>query len=244
MSEFDKQYSTYDNNVFEHSNSIDLNTFIAKTFLWMGVGLAVTFAAAFALFRTGTIYRMLMSGGSGILIVAAILQIGVVLFLGVRLQKMSVTAARVCFLAYAALTGIDFSIFFVAYDFDILIYAFGLTAFFFGGMAFLTLKLKLDVSGIGKYLFCGLIFMLVVGLIGGIAGIGWTGILTAWIGIAVFIGYTAYDTQMIVRQYHYYAGNTTILEKASVFAALQLYLDFINLLMRIVRILANSKSRD
>ncbi|MBP3878402.1 MAG: Bax inhibitor-1/YccA family protein [Lachnospiraceae bacterium] len=229
---------------FEAAPSLTLNDYIGRTFLWMAAGLALTFAVAFGMAAGHMVERLYSGVGSVLLIVAAVAQIAVVVVMGVRLQKMSVAGARICFFLYAALTGVTFSIYFVVYDLDVLIYAFAATALFFGGMAVVTLVFHLDVSRIAPLLFGGLILLLITGAIGMIFHVEVLLILECWLGIAIFVGYTAYDTQMIVRNYQMYAGNDALLQKASIYSALQLYLDFINLLIRIIRIFGNSSSKD
>ncbi len=228
---------------FDAAPSLSLNAYIGRTFLWMGLGLALTFVTALWVASSGLLYRMAATMGGAVLIVPAVVQLVVVIVMGVRLNKMSVTGARLCFLLYAALTGITFSVYFVAYDVTILIYAFAATALFFAGMAAVTLIFRLDLSSMRNFLFGGLIFLLLTGVAGLIFRIEALQIFECWLGIAIFIGYTAYDTQMIVRNYYAYAGNQQILEKASIFSALQLYLDFINLLIRILRIFGG-RSKD
>lgn len=224
--------------------AMSLNEYIARTFLWMAAGLALTFAIGWWMAINGMVNNLLSGMGTALFIVVAIAELGVAIFMTARVNKMSVGAARACFFVYAALSGVTFSIYFVGFNLSILIYAFLATAAFFGGMAAVTLVFHLDLSRIRNFLYGGLVFLLITGVAGMLFRLEFLMILECWAGIAIFIGYTAYDTQMIVRNYYAYAGNDTLLKKASIYSALQLYLDFVNLLIRILQIFGRSSSSD
>ncbi len=221
--------------------SLTLNAYIIRTYLWMFLGLMITFVVGFALSRTEGFVRFLMTSDIRFpLIAVAIAEFAVVIFLSVRLQKLSVGAARVLFLLYAALTGLTFATYFVAFDAGILIITFGITALFFGGMAAVAHIFKLELGGIRHILFGGLIALIVMTVVS--LFLHWNGLymLISYLGIAIFLGYTAYDSAKIKNFYYACSGDAAMLEKASIFSALQLYLDFINLFLYILRIVASS----
>lgn len=149
--------------------------------------------------------------------------------------------AAFCFLLYAALTGVTFSIYFLAFDLSVLVYAFGATALCFGGMAAASLIFKMELDSIRPYLFGGLILLIVFGILSIFLDLGVFNTLICYAGIALFLGYTAYDVSKVRENYYFYAGQGELLKKASIFSALQLYLDFINLFLYILRILGNRK---
>ena len=120
--------------------------------------------------------------------------------------------------------------------------AFGATALYFGIMAGYGYLTKKDLSGWAKPLFFGLIAMLIVSVIGMLAGLGGLDILLCCAGIILFACYTAYDTQKIKAAYFAYAGNEELAKKASIYAALELYLDFINLFLYILRLFARRRN--
>ena len=222
--------------------TVSLSTYTAKTFLWMFAGLMVTFAVSVGMVFSGAIYYLLNGAGSIALIVALIAQLAVVAILSVRVRNLSVGSARGLFLLYAALNGISFSIYFIYFNLSILILAFGATALLFGGMAAASLIFKLQLDSIRPILFGGLIMMIIFGIVGFFLNLGAYNTVLCYIGIALFMGYTAYDTSKIRDNYNYYAtiGDGAMLEKASVFSALQLYLDFVNLLLYIIRLFSRS----
>ena len=222
--------------------SVSLSTYIAKTYLWMFAGLMVTFLVSLALVLSGVVYNLISGTGSIALIVVLIAQLAVVGILSVRVRSLSVGAARGLFLAYAALNGVAFSVYFIYFNLSILMLAFGATALLFGGMAAASLIFKLQLDTIRPILFGGLIMLIIFGILGFFLNLGMFNTLICYVGIAIFMGYTAYDTAKIRDNYNYYStlGDGTMLEKASVFSALQLYLDFVNLLLYIIRLFARS----
>ena len=118
-----------------------------------------------------------------------------------------------------------------------------LTAVYFGALAAYGFFTKADLSRIGPILFAGLLFLIIFAVISlFIPGLTYLDRVVSFVAIAVFLGYTAYDTQKIKAYYHYYAGNPDLLAKASIFSALQLYLDFLNLFVRLLSILGKRRS--
>ncbi len=230
------------NDVFGQSAAAEsLSTYIGKTFLWMFGGLLVTALVALGMIQTGMTFSMLYRGGTAALIGVTIAELAVVIFMTARVRKLSPAGAAACFLIYAALTGVTFSMYFYLYSLDILIVAFGATALFFGGMAAASLIFKMELSGIRPYLFGGLIFLIVFGILSLIFNLGAFNTLICYVGIAVFLAYTAYDTAKIRQNYYYYQGRGDLLKKASIFSALELYLDFINLFLYILRLLGRNR---
>ena len=211
-----------------------LASYTAKTFGWMFLGLFVTFAASMALYLTGAFYYVVL-GFNGILPIAlCVAEIAVVLYLSARIHKLSITAARGLFFLYALLNAITFSSIFVLYDVSSLVFVFGMTSVYFGVMALYGYMTKADLSRIRPVLLFGLVALIVLALLSlFIPGLD-TGICL--IGVVIFVAFTAYDTQKIRQNYAYFQGNPELLQKASIISALQLYLDFINLFLYLLRL--------
>ena len=221
-----------------HARYETLSEYTAKTFGWMFAGLTVTFLVALAGYTSGIGILLLRS--PILFLGLAIAEIAVVVGMSARIHKIGVSTARGMFFLYAALNGAVFSCYFYLYQMFDLVLAFGATALYFGIMAAYGYLTKQDLSGWAKPLFFGLIAMLIVSVVG--IFIGGVNILLCCLGIIIFACYTAYDTQKIKAAYFAYAGNPELAKKASVFSALELYLDFINLFLYILRIF--SRSRD
>lgn len=221
-----------------HARYETLSEYTAKTFGWMFAGLMVTFLVALAGYTSGI--GILLMRSPILFLGLAIAEIAVVVGMSARIHKIGVSTARGMFFLYAALNGAVFSCYFYLYQMFDLVLAFGATALYFGIMAAYGYLTKQDLSGWAKPLFFGLIAMLIVSVVG--IFIGGVNILLCCLGIIIFACYTAYDTQKIKAAYFAYAGNPELAKKASVFSALELYLDFINLFLYILRIFSRSRN--
>lgn len=208
-----------------------ISSYTAKTFGWMFLGLLTTFAASLAIYYTGLIYYFFNGVVPFVLLIA---EIGVVIYLSARLHKLSIGAARCLFFLYALLNAVTFSSLFAIYAASSLVFVFGMTALYFGVMAVYGAVTKTDLSRIRPVLMFGLIALLVLALLSIFIPALSTGMCL--IGVVIFIAFTAYDTQMIRRNYMTFQGSPEMLQKASIISALQLYLDFINLFLYLIRL--------
>ncbi|MDY4484339.1 Bax inhibitor-1/YccA family protein [Butyricicoccus porcorum] len=221
---------SYDPQTFQ-VKSDSISSYTAKTFGWMFLGLMTTFAASLAIYFTGAIYYLY----NGILpYVLLIAELGVVIYLSARLHKMSIGMARGLFFVYALLNAVTFSSIFAIYSVSSLVFVFGMTALYFGVMALYGMVTKTDLSRIRPVLLFGLITLLVLALLSVFIPGMETGMCL--IGVVIFVAFTAYDTQMIRRNYMAFQSSPELLQKASVISALQLYLDFINLFLYLIRL--------
>lgn len=217
-----------------------LGQYVAKTYLWMFAGLMLTFAVAIAGYLSGAIL-FVFAIPYGLIVISG-LELLTVFWMSARVNKMSVGAARGMFLFYAALNGIVFSAYFLVFGAVQLLLVFVATSLFFGIMAGVSLIFKIDISGIRPLLVGGLFFLIIFGVLSMFLNLGAMETVMCYVGIAVFLGFTAYDTGKIRTNYTYFAGNQEVLEKASIFSALSLYLDFINLFLYILRLLNRSRN--
>ena len=211
-----------------------LGQYVAKTYLWMFAGLLTTFIIAVLGMTTGLVYP-LMTSSFGIMALGGV-ELLVVFYMSARINKISVGTARGLFLLYSALNGVVFSVYFTVFGAAAMILIFAATSLFFGLMAAVSYFGHVDVSGIRPLLFGGLILLIAFGLLSMFINLQAFETVMCYVGIAVFLGFTAYDTTKIRENYNYYSGQPEILEKASVFSALALYLDFINLFLYLLRL--------
>lgn len=215
-----------------------LGQYVAKTYLWMFAGLLVTFGVAIFGYATGTIlYVFQIPYG---LFVLTGLELLTVIWMSARVNKMSVGTAKGLFLFYAALNGIVFSAYFLIFGALSLVLIFAATSLFFGIMAAVSYFGKVDVSGIRPLLVGGLFVLIAFGILSFFLNLEALETGMCYLGIIVFLGFTAYDTSKIRSNYAYFSGNPEILEKASIFSALNLYLDFINLFLYLLRLFNRS----
>ena len=215
-------------------------TFVNTVYLWMTAGLMVTaFTALLVASSPGLVNPVLENTflRFGLLIA----QLGAVIFLSARIEKMSVATARLTFLAYAVLTGFTLSILFVVYTQGSLFNAFAVSGGMFGVMSLYGYTTKADLSRLGSILGMGLIGLViatVVNLFWANSTLYW---ITTYAGVLIFVGLTAYDTQKIKRMGESSATDGERGQKYAVLGALTLYLDFINLFLLMLRLLGNRK---
>jgi FtsH-binding integral membrane protein len=166
--------------------------------------------------------------------------LGLVMFLSFRIQNMSVSAARTSFLAYAALIGVTFGSLFIVYTYASIAQVFFITAATFGAMSLWGYTTQRDLTGMGSFLFMGLIGIVIASLVGIFVKSTMLQWVISIVGVIVFTGLTAYDTQKIKEMY--VAGDDgTVMGRKAIFGALSLYLDFINLFLMLLRLLGSRR---
>lgn len=215
-----------------------LGEYTSRTFLWMVLGLMITFATVIVCWMSGFVFYVVHAH---ILILIATLVLSFTMTS--RIERMSVGSAKAIFIAFSVLFGLTMSIYLLIFDLMSVIWTFLATALYFGVLAAYGHFTHTDLSSLRPILFSGLIFLVGYSILSlFIPGLNALDRIVSVIGIAVFLGYTAYDTQKIRSFYSYYSGYPDMLEKASVFSALNLYLDFLNLFVYLLRFLGNRKS--
>ena len=237
-------FNRYDTISYAESPFGTLNQFVSKTFGWMFAGLLVTFAAAIGTVSTGA-YVILFN--TGLVFALTIAELVLVMVLSARITKLQPSTATAMFFVYAVLNGINLSVYFLVYDLGTLILAFLVGAVYFGVMAVYGANTQRDLLGWAPKLMGGLVALIVTALVGGLFGLlfgisfGFLDVVYCGLAVLLFMGMTAYDTQMLKHHYAYFGGDAAMLQKASIFGALNLYLDFINIFLYIVRILGRSR---
>ena len=219
---------------------LTLNQYISRTFGWMFIGLMITFALAAGLAMSGLVFVFFANPYIPVLLLIA--EVAVVLIMSAGIVKRPVGVTRALFTVYSILNGIVFSVYFYLYDVVNLIAIFGLTALFFGAFALYGRFTRADLSKLRPLLIGGLIFLLLSSLLTML--INMSGLVRGicMSGIVVFLCFTAYDTQKIKANYAFFQGDEAMLQKASIYSALQLYLDFVNLFLYLLRFLGRGKS--
>ncbi|GHD56012.1 membrane protein [Thalassobaculum fulvum] len=161
-----------------------------------------------------------------------------VFFLSARIQSMSLGAAQVAFYVYAGLMGLSLSSIFVVFTGESIARVFFITAATFGGMSLYGYTTKRDLSRFGSFLFMGLIGIVVASIVNIFIGSTALQFAISVIGVLVFVGLTAYDTQAIKEMYDELDGSEVAGKKA-IMGALRLYLDFINLFIMLLQLFGN-----
>lgn len=212
------------------------NKIFSKVFMWMFIGLALTFITALYVSTQENIFYNIFSGSTYLLLIIA--QIGAVIYLSARINKMSTETAKIVFIVYSILTGLTFSSIFIAFDMELIIYAFGITSLIFMIFSVIGYTTNIDLSKMSTYLFVGLIILILGSIMGSFINISSLDLYMIIFGILLFIGFIAYDIQKIKNMSRRIENE----EKLAIYGALQLYLDFINLFVRILSLL--SRTRD
>lgn len=224
-----------------YAPSLTLNQYIARTYAWMFAGLTITFLLAWAMSASGAVFTLLIAFPQ-IAMILLIAELAVVFIFSARVHKNSVGVSRVLFVIYSVLNGVVFSVIFVVFEVTSLIAIFGLTALFFGGFALYGRFTKTDLSRLRPLLIGGLIFLLVAGVLSLFIDMSGLERLICTIGIVVFLCLTAYDNQKIKANYQFFYQDAVMLQKASIYSALELYLDFLNLFLYLLRFMGRSKN--
>jgi FtsH-binding integral membrane protein len=214
--------------------------FLAKVFNWMAIGLGLTGLVAYATASTGLVYQII---GSPLMYVLMFAELGLVFYLSARIDKIEPGTATGLFILYSVLSGVTFSAIFIAYTMSSIAGTFLITAGMFGAMAVYGMVTKRDLSGMGSFMFMGLIGIIIASIVNFFmksSGLHWA---ISGIGVLVFTGLTAYDVQRIKN-----IGEQGILEqgeaairKGSIIGALALYLDFINLFLMLLQFFGGAR---
>ena len=162
-------------------------------------------------------------------------------FLSFRIQKMSVAAAQATFWVYAALVGVSLASIFLVYSQQSITQVFFITAATFGAMSLYGYTTKRDLTGMGSFLFMGLIGIIIASVVNIFLASSALGFAISVIGVLIFTGLTAYDTQKIKEMYSVNDDGTVAGRKA-IMGALSLYLDFINLFLMLLRLFGQSRN--
>lgn len=210
------------------------NKLIAKSFLWMFVGLLITFATGIVVASSERMLTTVFSGWTYLILVIA--ELVIVFYLSARVLKMSKTAARIWFMIYSFVSGLTFSSVFVTYEVTSVIYVFAISAALFGIFGLIGYKTKFDLTKIGTYLLMALFAMILCMLVNMFIGSGTFDLIISIVCVLLFLGITAYDVQKIKK-----LSDTNLPEDSlAIIGALELYLDFINIFLHLLSIVGDS----
>lgn len=226
---------------YYNSEQKAVSDIFAKVFGWMFIGLLVTAITAFFTVSSPTILATILTNNFywiGLLIAEVVL----VIVLTARIHKMSKTTAMISFLLYSFINGLTLSTIFLIYTLSSIYSVFFITAGMFGVMALYGYTTKKDLSKLGPILLMALIGIILASIV----NIFWLNdtfsFIVAVIGVIVFVGLTAYDVQKIKVMAGSLDNSDDFATKFAIIGALTLYLDFINLFIKLLSILG--KNRD
>ena len=214
--------------------------FITRVYAWMTLGLFITAAASIFTLINEYILMGILSN-SWLFIGLLLAELGIVIFLTSAINRLTPALAGLAFVGYAALNGITLSIIFLIYTSSTIIETFVICAAMFGIMSLFGYTTKRDLTAWGSLLFMGLIGLILGMLINLLFHnpiIYW---VTTIVGILIFVGLIAYDTQKLKNMSLSVSNDEAFTQKSSILGALALYLDFINLFLLLLRIFGRRK---
>ena len=220
-----------------------VNEIFVKVYRYMALGLIITALTAYITASSPSALRFLFSSSAPMLIIA-LLEIILVVALSAALAKLSTGVALSMFAAYSVLNGLMFSAILLVYTASSIYQAFFSTAGMFAAMSIYGLYTKRDLTSMGSFLRMGLWGLLIAMVINIFLGSSMLELVTSVMGVIIFLGLTAYDTAKIktLAESSEWRSDENITGRIAVIGALELYLDFINLFLYMLRFLGKRKN--
>ncbi len=231
---------------------VGLRAHMIRVYNYMASGLALSGIVAFALFAApelrGIFFETGLTRGGNVMIVglnvlgwvAILAPIGLLLLVGFRAAQMSVAGVQAVYWAVTALMGVSLSLLLFRYTGASVARTFFVTAASFGALSLYGYTTKRDLTAMGKFLFMGLIGLMLASLVNMFFPSGTMNFIISVAGVLIFSGLIAYDTQKIKEQYAEAYGRD-VAEKVAIFGALSLYLDFVNLFQFLMSFLGQNR---
>jgi FtsH-binding integral membrane protein len=216
--------------------------FMTKVYMWMTVGLVATAAMAYYVSTSASALRLLFGHGMIPIIVLAVVELGLVMFLSAKVMTLSPTVASALFFGYALLNGVTLAPIFLVYTGESVVTAFVASAAMFGGMSLYAVVTKRDLSTWGDFLKMGLWGILIALLVNMFVRSSKADLVISIIAVIVFTGLTAYDTFKLRALAAQGGLGDDTRDSLAVLGALQLYLDFINIFIHLLRIFGKRRN--
>jgi FtsH-binding integral membrane protein len=214
--------------------------FVLKVYSWMAAGLMITGIVSLVTVQTPALLELIFSGRWTFMILLGA-QLGIVVWLSARVEKMSAAAATTSFIVYSGLTGLTLSAIFLVYTLESLASTFFVAAGTFGATAAFGYFTKRDLTGVGGFMAMGLIGLVIASVVNIFLNNTTLYWITTYIGVLIFVGLTAYDTQKVKMMAGVSQQGGEVEQKGAIMGALRLYLDFINLFLMLLRLLGNRR---
>ena len=255
MSDFDRNIAAR-GGYADRAVAIDagLRAYMVRVYNYMAMGIAFTGLAAWATFQAagGDAIRRVAGGFVGLTpfgqmvfggpmpIILMLATLGLVFFISFRIHRLQPTTAFTLFAVYAALMGVSLSSIFLAYTGVSITRVFFISSAMFGAMSLWGYTTQRDLSGMGSFLMMGLIGLIIASLVNIFLGSSTLQFIISAIGVLVFVGLTAFDTQQIKEMYDAQDDGTVASRKA-IMGALRLYLDFLNLFIMLLQLVGDRR---
>lgn len=215
-----------------------LRAYMLRIYNLMVVGLALTGITAFIVGSSPALAQTFLTGPLGLVVMFA--PLGFVFALSFGIYKMQASTARMLFIAFSVVMGLSMSHIFLTFTGESIARTFFITAGTFGAMSLWGYTTKRDLTGMGSFLMMGLFGIIIASIVGIFFQSSALQFAISVLGVVIFTGLIAYDTQTLKEQYRANIGHSTA-DKLAVMGALSLYLDFINLFMMLLRFFGQNR---
>lgn len=219
------------------SNDEKMSLFFSKVYLWMFIGLLISGVVAYLTSVTSSMIYFVYKSFWLIIL----LELGVVIGFSFLRKKVSPSLAKILFIIYSILSGLTLSSIFLVYKIGNIGFVFLSSALLFGLLAVYGYTTKEDLTSFGKLMPFGLIAVLIMSLINIFVNNHTFSIIVSVISVVVFLGLTAWDMKKLKEIYIYYENDEYELNKAAIYGALDLYLDFVNIFLDLLRLFGRGK---
>lgn len=209
------------------------NKLYSKVFLWLFVGLMITFITGYYTSVNEAALNAIFK--KGMYVVFIIIEVALALILSIRLHKMSATTAKFCYLLYTFISGLTFSSILVEFKLESIMFVFGITSVLFLIFAVIGLKTNIDLSKLSTYLLIGLFGIIIASILNIFINSETFNLGIVILSILIFVGYTAFDIQRIKQ-----LEGTLDDDNVAILGAFNLYLDFINIFIDLLRLFGES----
>jgi len=217
-----------------------LRTFMLGIYNHMMVAMLITGAIAYFSSQSAPLMQLIFTTPLRWVVMFA--PLGFVFFLAARVFKMSPGAARMWFYAFAGMMGLSLSWIFLAYTGMAIAKIFFMTAAMFGALSLFGYTTKKDISGWGGFLIMGVIGIIIASVVNLFLGSSAIQFAVSVLGLLIFAGLTAYDTQRLKHSYYSLGGDATMAARVSIMGALSLYINFLNMFMFLLSLFGGSRN--
>jgi len=221
---------------------VRVNSFVRSVYNWMAIGLGITGVVAYGVANSPGV-RQVVFGSPIVFFGLIIARLAMVFMISARIQRMQASTATMLFILYSALNGATLSFIFLAYAQSSITSTFFICAATFTACSVYGWTTRRDLTSMGGFLTMGLIGIVIASVVNMFVQSGAVSTIVSYVGVLVFVGLTAYDTQDIKNMALSQPGDLDAgaVRKGAILGALKLYLDFINLFLMLLRIFGSSR---
>ncbi len=238
MSDYQERYMRQAAGARAYEIDEGLRAYMLRVYNYMAMGVALTGVVAY---MTANSELVNIIHGTPLQWVVMLAPLGIVFFFSARINRMSASAAQTTFWVFSGVMGLSLAYIFLAYTGASIARVFFITAGTFGAMSLYGYTTRRDLTGMGSFMFMGLIGIVLAMIVNIFLQSSALDFAISAIGVIVFVGLTAYDTQRIKENY-FEGDGSEIMSKKAISGALNLYLDFINLFLMLLRLFGTARN--